>query len=232
MDSKDAPFKPVIQCIFDMDGLLLNTEALYLKVFNDILEPYGKRFTLAHKAETMGFQSAQIVHYLVEKFELPMSDDHMHQVLQQKYSETFPTAQLLPGVERLLRHLKAHRIPIALGTSSSDESYNLKTSHLQEIFDLFDHKVMGSSDPEVKRGKPQPDIFYVAARRFPDNPEPCKCLVFEDSPNGVEAGLNAGMQTVMVPDPELPRNLTGRATLVIDTLENFKPELFGLPKFQ
>lgn len=78
-----------------------------------------------------------------------------------------------------------NNVPIALATSSSAESVKVKTTHHGELFKLFNHKVMGSSDPEVKEGKPAPDIFLVAARRFPDKPRPDSCLVFEDAPNGV-----------------------------------------------
>lgn len=58
-----------------------------------------------------------------------------------------------------------------------------------------------------------------------------QCLVFEDAPNGVQAGISAGMQTVMVPDKHLPDKFKDKATLVLQSLEDFKPEDFGLPKF-
>lgn len=58
-----------------------------------------------------------------------------------------------------------------------------------------------------------------------------QCLVFEDAPNGVRAACLAGMQSVMVPDKMVAEELTQEATIVIDSLENFQPELFGLPPF-
>lgn len=77
------------------------------------------------------------------------------------------------GAVQLLKHLKKNNIPIALATSSDRECYELKTSRWYDLFELFHHKVMGS-DPEVVHGKPEPDIFLTAAKRFPDNPDPSK----------------------------------------------------------
>lgn len=76
------------------------------------------------------------------------------------------------GAERLVRHLHQNNIPIAVATSSGADSVKVKTKNHQEVFELFHHKVMGSSDAEVKEGKPAPDIFLVAASRFPDKPSP------------------------------------------------------------
>lgn len=73
-----------------------------------------------------------------------------------------------------MTHLKAKGIPIALATSSSRENYELKTQRHRHVFDLFNHIVTGSSDPEVKRGKPAPDIFEICASRFPIPADPSK----------------------------------------------------------
>lgn len=81
--------------------------------------------------------------------------------------------KLFSGVKRLIEHFHNHHIPIGLATSSSKESYELKVNkHHQDLFSLFSNKTFGSSDPEVKRGKPHPDIFLVAASRFSDTPDP------------------------------------------------------------
>ena len=82
------------------------------------------------------------------------------------------------GAERLLRHLHSKGVPIALATSSSRENYELKTQRHAPIFQLFNHIVTGSSDPDVKRGKPAPDIFLVCASRFPQpTPQPANVSI-------------------------------------------------------
>lgn len=130
-----------------------------------------------------------------------------------------------------MRHLNRNRVPMAVATSSTKDSFELKTEIHKDFFALFNHIVTGGTDPEVKNGKPAPDIFLVAASRFPDKPQPHDCLVFEDAPNGVQAAVSAGMQVVMVPDELVQPELCEQATLKLKTLEEIKPEVFGLPAF-
>lgn len=155
----------------------------------------------------------------------------------------------ISGAEKLINHFSKNNIPIAVATSSSKESVEIKLKNHSNTFSVFSHKVMASSDPEVKQGKPHPDIFLVCASRFKDNPKPemvfilkyvysivtkrllFQCLVFEDAPNGARAAISAGMQVVMVPDPSTNRSLCSHATLILNSLEEFQPELFGLPAF-
>lgn len=73
-----------------------------------------------------------------------------------------------------MRHFHENSIPIAVATSSALESVELKTGHHDKIMCLFHHIVSASSDPEVERGKPAPDVFLVCASRFDDHPDPSK----------------------------------------------------------
>ncbi|EGW12825.1 Haloacid dehalogenase-like hydrolase domain-containing protein 1A [Cricetulus griseus] len=123
-------FRPVTHLIFDLDGLLLNTEDLYTDVFKEICSRYEKTYNWEVKSLVMGRKG-------------------------------------------------------------------LETSE-----------------------------------RFSPPAAPENCLVFEDSPNGVEAAIACGMQVIMVPDENLSKDLTTKATLVLGSLQDFQPELFGLPAFE
>lgn len=231
--SSSAPssFRKVTHCIFDMDGLLLDTERLYTEVTQSIAEPYGKTYTWEIKQTIMGLQRDEAAEAIVAALELPLTPAEYVEISTERINRVMAECKLLPGAERLVRHLHQHKIPIALATSSGADSVEVKTKNHRELFELFGHKVMGSSDPDVKEGKPAPDIFLVAASRFPDQPDPTQCLVFEDAPNGVTAAIAAGMQAVMVPDPHIEEEQRKHATVVLTSLEDFRPEQFGLPAF-
>ncbi|KAH7949342.1 hypothetical protein HPB49_007863 [Dermacentor silvarum] len=233
----DAPegtlpsFKSVSHVLFDLDGLLLDTEKLYTHAAERVASRYGKTFTWELNRRVLGTPDTCAARTIVEILGLPLTPDEFLKEVDRMCEEVYHTAQLMPGAERLLRHLHAHGIPMAVATSSTPASFTLKMTQHQDIVALFHHVVCSGGDSRVKRGKPHPDIFLVAASKFVDTPPSEKVLVFEDSPMGVTAALAAGMQVVMVPDPRIDEENRRRATLCIVSLIDFKPELFGLPYF-
>ncbi|XP_056636527.1 probable pseudouridine-5'-phosphatase [Diorhabda sublineata] len=224
-------FKPVTHCIFDLDGTILETETIYSKAINSILQEYDQELTKEYHTTITGLVEKDLSIKMVKDFDLPITPDEFVTVFRERSDSFLQEAEFMPGAVDLLQHLHAHRIPLAIGTSSGQYAVDLKFSNKKEIFDLFSHVVCGGSDPEVLEGKPAPDIFIVAARRFPDRPSPSKCLVFEDAVNGVKAALAAKMQVVMIPAPEVPYDCWKLATLRLDSLKCMVPELFGLPAF-
>jgi pseudouridine-5'-monophosphatase len=142
--------------------------------------------------------------------------------------ELFPETEPMPGAVRLSRHLYRHGIPMAVATSSDRRHFELKITRHREWFRIFSSVVTGD-DPAVGRGKPAPDIFLLAARTI--GADPRRCLVFEDSPAGVEAALAAGMCVVAVPDPHMDEAAYGGAHQVIRSLEEADLPAWGLPPF-
>ncbi|KAG5670555.1 hypothetical protein PVAND_000809 [Polypedilum vanderplanki] len=226
-----AQYHKVSHVVFDLDGLLLDTEKIYEKIVEDLAHKYGKTYPWDVRMKILGTTERRTCEIAVNELKLPCTVDDFHKQFKQSCLDNLADVYLMKGAERLIKHLHKHKVPFCLATSSSIESVEVKTSHYKDLFSVFNHKVCGSSDPDVKFGKTAPDIFLVAAKRFPDSPDPSKCLVFEDAPNGCKAAKAAGMQVVMVPDSHVTEKQKEDATLVIKDLLHFKPEVFGLPPF-
>uniref|UniRef100_V5I8G1 pseudouridine 5'-phosphatase n=1 Tax=Anoplophora glabripennis TaxID=217634 RepID=V5I8G1_ANOGL len=212
-----------------MDGLLIESESVYEKIVKDIAAVYGKEYTRDVRLKVLGTPEEDTARIAVTEMGLPISPEEFLIIYKEKVHEELQNPVLMPGAKELVRHFYKNEIPIAVATSSAQDAMELKTKNHQDIFKLFQHIVCGSTDPEVKNGKPAPDIFLVCASRFPDKPHPSQCLVLEDAPNGVRGAIAAGMQAVMVPSSEVGKELRKQATLVLQSLNDFKPELFGLP---
>uniref|UniRef100_A0A1B6LEA4 Uncharacterized protein n=1 Tax=Graphocephala atropunctata TaxID=36148 RepID=A0A1B6LEA4_9HEMI len=222
---------PVTHIIFDLDGLLIDSETLYRKSYTALLEKYGKVYTEEIRFKVMGSTEQDFCRILVEELKLPMSAEEFEKVSTDWVLKDLKDVELKPGAERLVRYFHKNSVPMAVATSSGRATCEVKMERYPELTSCFNHVVMGSSDNEVVNGKPAPDIFFVAAKRFSDNPSPNKCLVFEDSYNGVLAAKAAGMQVVMVPDALVSQEKQKEATIVYKSLEDFVPEIFGLPPF-
>ncbi|XP_029186833.2 pseudouridine-5'-phosphatase-like [Acropora millepora] len=218
--------------IFDLDGLMLDTEIIYTRVTQELLDPYGKIFDWSVKSKMMGRSQIEAARVLVEELQLPFTAEEFGTMSTEKLWELFPTAALLPGVKKLVHHLHKHEIPFAVATGSSAGGYMRKIENHKDLFQLISH-VVTSDDPELKLPKPAPDIFLLASQRFSMPPKSSEhVLVFEDAPNGVIAARAAGMNVVMVPDKRVDPSKFSQASLVLNSLEEFDPVPWGFPPFE
>ena len=211
-----------------MDGLLLDTEGIYTEVTQQIVGEYGKVFDWSVKEKIIGRRAVQAAEIIVESLDLPITPqdylDSRKNVLLEKFKDTAP----LPGAKEMTTHFFDLGIPQAIATSSSSPMFEAKFEKHKKWFSQFTQIVRGD-DPELKEGKPAPDIFLLAAKRL--RVDPAECLVFEDAPTGTEAALAAGMSVVVVPDPNMDHCHYKNASQIISSLKDFDPEYWGLPKF-
>ena len=214
--------------IFDVDGLLLETESIYTRVTQQIVGRFGKTYDWSIKGNMIGRPQLDSARYLVEALELPISAEQYLEERNSLLRKEFVNNNPLPGAERLLRHLHRHQIPVAVATSSDKELFEIKITRHKSWFSLFNIVVTGD-DAEVERGKPAPDIFLVAARRLAAAPE--ETLVFEDAPSGLAAGLAAGMRVIAVPDPNMDKSRYHGAEQLLESLEDFQPTIFGIGEY-
>ncbi|NEP43468.1 MAG: HAD-IA family hydrolase [Okeania sp. SIO2H7] len=221
--------KKISHVIYDLDGLLLDTESIHAKVNAEVTARYGKKFTKEIKCKITGRKSIESARAIVELLELPITGEEYLKQRNALTYQLFPQAKPMPGAVSLTQHLKQHKIPQAVATSSSTEAFKLKTSDRQEWFAIFDRIIVGD-DPAIKKGKPSPDIFLIIASRLGAKPE--ECLVFEDSLAGIEAAVAAGMTAIAVPDPDLDKTLFAKADKILNSLTEFEPQLWNLPAFK
>jgi pseudouridine-5'-monophosphatase len=219
---------PKIQAvIYDMDGLLLDTEIFYTEVTQLITGRFDKIFDWSIKSQMIGLPAIESARYLVQTLALPITAEQYLEEREQLLIERFPNAQVKPGAYELVTHLHRHGIPQAVATSSTRSLFELKTRQ-HDWFELFDMIVTGD-DPQIKRGKPAPDIFLTAAQRL--GVAPANCLVFEDAPSGMRAALAAGMSVVTVPEAEMDKSVYQKSHQVLETLQVFEPALWQLPDY-
>ncbi|KAB2570747.1 putative uncharacterized hydrolase [Lasiodiplodia theobromae] len=243
MANQTKKLPAVRACLFDMDGLLIDSEDLYTICTNTVLREFGKPdLPWSIKAQMQGRPGPEAARVFHEWAKLPIAHDEFMEKQSKLQREHFPKAQPLPGVRELLDTLAKKtgsagagsgvdkkRVHIALATSSHAGNYALKTAHLGDVFAVFpdENRVLGDDKRiERGRGKPLPDIYLLAldtinaklkreGARDEDLVKPEECLVFEDSVPGVEAGRRAGMQVVWCPHPGLREEYRGREEEVL-----------------
>ncbi|MGB3612756.1 MAG: HAD-IA family hydrolase [Elainellaceae cyanobacterium] len=215
----------ITHVIFDVDGLLLDTEPLIAAIAQTIAARYGKsldRDTLAQTAGRNAQDSAQI---LVDRLALPLTRNAYLAEKAALVEQIYPKAKAKPGAQALVTHLHRCGTKQAIATSSARRHFELKTLH-HDWFDVFDCVITGD-DPNIGAGKPAPDIFLIAAQRL--GAPPHSCLVVEDSLAGVAAARAAGMAVVAVPElPEFTAQYDSAHQVLAD-LTDFDLQRWGLP---
>lgn len=194
------PLPPFGAVIFDMDGLLLDTERIAYQAWMQAAREWELELPDALYYQVIGRNLRDTEDIFKAHFGPSFP---FHEVRQSRlnYGEELIAAQGLgtrPGATELLHTLQTHAVPKAIATSTARREAwrRLQIARLSEQFDIL------CGGDEVERGKPAPDLFMLAAKRL--NVPPATCVVLEDSEYGVQAAHEAGMIPLLVPDIKPP----------------------------
>ena len=218
--------------LFDMDGLMVDTESLATEAFIHSAKKQGYDMTKEETLLVLGFTTKSIYEFWEIYFKdsnvsgKQLVDDH-YKYIEDILFTTGP--RKMSYIEELLKYLKNSNYKVAVASSSSMNHIinNMEKTDLKKYIDEF------ASGAEVENGKPAPDVFLLAAERLGIKPE--ECLVLEDSKAGVIAGSSAGAKVIMVPDmfkpdkecKERTYRIVGNLGEVISILEEKNNENFN-----
>jgi HAD superfamily hydrolase (TIGR01509 family) len=184
--------------IFDMDGVLFDTERIYQQTWQELADERGIQLEEGFVRAISGTSGTR-TNQVIEQYYHVEDGTALRAACRQRIKEKLEVyVPIKEGVPELLAEFKKRGMKIAIASSSRriQIESNLRNSNLTGYFDEI------VSGEDVEHGKPAPDIFLAAAEALGCRPE--ECYVFEDSENGVRAGHSAGCYVVMVPDVVQP----------------------------
>lgn len=197
-------------CLFDLDGLLLDTEPLHGLAWRQAAEHFGLQLPEAELMRLRGRRrlenARQVIRWIAERGGSPPTVEELLAVQQPIARSLVPRAEAMEGAPELLRQCHQRQVAMALVTSSSRESLALKTAG-HPWLDLIEVRVDGD-EPALAAGKPAPDPFLLAAERL--GVEPGDCWAFEDSPAGAIAAAAAGCRVHVLLPPGLSADERGQ----------------------
>ena len=197
--------------IFDLDGVLIDSEGLYYRAYSEVLKPYG---VIVSREEYEDYWIAQGTgpEYIVAKHNLPIAPDELRQLRSPIYLRLLDTeVTLMPYVRETLTRLSPH-CALTVATNSNREHLDaiLQKFGLDQFFPLT------VARQDYQQAKPHPDAFLTAAKQL--GLAPTQCVVIEDTYKGVQAAAAAGMKCIAVPNDYTRRNDFGKASLILPSL--------------
>ncbi len=213
MPEHSKPVPDIKAVCFDMDGLMFNTEDLYDIVGKQLLGRRGKTYTQELKLAMMGLPGPQAFSVMKQRCDLTDSIA----ALQRETHEIFgglleDQIEMMPGLADLLGFLEKNSIPKGIATSSHKEF----AARALNVFDLATRFQFVLTAESVENGKPNPDVYLMAAGKFQVDPQ--EMLVLEDSVIGTRAAVSAGATTITVPSRPVERSQFVGAFTICESL--------------
>jgi HAD superfamily hydrolase (TIGR01509 family) len=213
---------PIEAVVFDMDGVLVDTEHLWDEVREELTEEWGGRYTPEAQEAMMGMSSLEWSRYLHEVVGLreppEVINDEVVRRMLARYETDLP---VVSGAVEAVHRLASAGLRLALASSSNRELIDAVLRRL----DLASYFEVTVSSEEVARGKPAPDGYLEAARRLGVAPE--RCAAIEDSASGIRAAHAAGMHVIAYPNRHYPpaEDVLALADVVLDSLDELTVEI-------
>jgi HAD superfamily hydrolase (TIGR01509 family) len=206
--------------VFDLDGLLLDSEQVWDEVREALTKERGGRWHDRAQSDMMGMSSTEWSRYMHNVLGLREPPEELNRLvverMHDRYRERLP---IVDGAVEAVRRLGG-RWPLGLASSSNRSLIDLALERMG-VADLFRATV---SSEEVERGKPAPDVYLEVAGRLGVRPE--NVVAIEDSANGIRSAKAAGMSVIAIPNPHFrpPDNVLVQADLVLDSLDELTPD--------
>lgn len=210
--------------IFDMDGLLIDSEPLWKEAADELFLTYGKQLTNQQYAITTGLRTKEFLNYWFTYFNLPASQlaKDEEKIVARVIDLVKQRGKPMPGVSHIINFFLERSFKIGLATSSAPALINVVT----DLLGISNYLQAVSSADELAYGKPHPEVYLNCANKL--GVSPAQCICFEDSFNGMIAAKAAKMKCVIVPSVADIKNLVWEiADLKISTLSNFNELLLG-----
>ncbi len=204
--------------IFDLDGVLIDSEGLYFRAYQTVLEPYGIKISRAEYEERWIAQGRG-PEYIIAKHNLPLSPDDLRQMRSPVYLRLLETeVTLMPHVEEALTSLApCFRLTVATNSNREHLDFVLRRFEIAHFFPLT------VAREDYQGAKPEPDAFLAAAKKL--GLPPTQCVVIEDTYKGVIAASCAGIACIAVPNEYTLHNDFSQASLVLSSLKELTPEV-------
>jgi beta-phosphoglucomutase family hydrolase len=184
--------------IFDMDGLMIDSEPFHYKAFRKVFNSFGKELTQAeHFARYVGISDIDAAKDMVTRFDISLSPEELARRKQAQYVILLQDQMVpRPGLKELLESLQKYRYKKAIASSSTLNEIEavINALHIATFIDGY------YSAEQVSKGKPAPDIFLLAAEKLGVKPQ--ECLVLEDGTRGIDAAIAAKMFCYAIPSRE------------------------------
>lgn len=206
--------------IFDMDGLMVDTEPISHQAWQTFLRPYGHQLSQEQIQQLIGLRGDISSVMVKEFFDLPLPAPE----IQKQKGAIFTSLRnhdvpIMPGLYTLMDEIKKRNVRWGVGTSSPRQH----AIDILKQLDLTAQCQAIAGGDEVAHGKPAPDIYLLAAKRLGVPPQ--SCLVFEDSAPGSKAAVAAGMRVIAIPNNDTKNSDFSHATAVMRSLNEVAQNL-------